>query len=272
MTLTAHDDTTGEQFLFASGSINMDPSITTLPMSRWSFHYALPAAAAPGVTVLNNIGMNCSLRGTATTPAPTAADTRQASQRSQMTSSSANTLIGCTMDAPFIFRGNLPKVGGFFFSFMTSFPQMQADTIIFLGLTSAAKAGGEEASARANSVAFGADSGDTNLTLITVDNAGAINKAAIGAGFPKASLATGDPNTNLARVLEFQLYCQPNAASIQARLYDWSNEAWIIGPTPQNLTLNLPSATVALQMWGAGSTKTALQHTQGWIHTVGIYS
>jgi hypothetical protein len=273
MTLTAHDDAVGEVVLNgldrfgASGSIGQAPN--SLSLSGRSLHYILPTSQA-GVSTFHNVGWNCSAFGTPTTSAPVANDLRQASQRSQMNSIVANTAIGVEQDSAFFFRGNLPKVGGFFLSWRLAFPQMQADTIVFVGACATARVGGTEPSAVANAVAFAADSGDANLALLSVDGAGAFTKSA--AIMPKANLATGDPNTTFARVLEFQLWCQPNAASVQARLYDWSNEAWVLGPTPTDVTLTLPSATTALRMSCKGSTKSVgIMSTQAFIHAYGYY-
>lgn len=168
-----------------------------------------------------------------------------------MTTSAANTLLGPTQNQTTLFRGNLSGVGGFFIAWRVAWSALQTDSRILVGISANALAGSTNPSASANLAGFAADTGDTNLTLLTVDNATSATKTAIGGGFPKASLITGDPHTNGGRVFEFRMYAKPAASNIIFEMYDWSNDSVVLAPTA--VTATLPSATTVMRMWAAGS-------------------
>lgn len=268
MTVTAHDDAVGEVPI-DTGSV-LPPGMSLISGRAW--RYTVPDNGASGQK--DDLGWTTTQNGTTTTPVPTTADLRQSMLRNQMTSSAANTLVGLSQDpgvGASIFRGDATGIGGFFFLWRLSFPQVQADSIIRIGLTPSLAAGGAEPSALANTCVIGADSGDANVTIITVDNGGTANKSA--SIMTKASLATGDPRTNLSRVLDFAMYAPPNSGSIIATIFDVSNNAYILAPTNAlaTITTRLPLNTVALRANAACSTKTAAALTQALIHAYGYY-
>lgn len=254
-----------------SGSIGQAPNIAGL--TGRTLHYLVSNGVVGTLTVLtglNTLGCSAIAPSMIATPAQTMADLRQSSVRSSAGALAANTQIGYLPEQNVV-RGSATSWGGWFMAWRCAFSVIEADTRFFVGVASAA-IGAANPSTVVSTVGFGSDTGDANVTLLSVDGAGAATKTAIGAGLVKATLDTGDPVTNLARVLEFQLWAAPGATSVQARLYDWSNGAWIIGPTPSDITLTLPVNTTPLRPQinlsvGASGTQVTVQ----FMHWYGYY-
>lgn len=260
MTLTVHDDAVGERALVAGSGISITGStlsaavgqITLAPaeFADRPFHYVVPVPLAGGT--LQQISMNANFQGGTAFQGLTGADLRNASNRSLSTRNNiANSNCGGPYSAglPQLIRGSLARVGGFTMVGRFAYPFFPSDGVFFFGASPVLRSGGASASGANNTICIGADTGDTNLAIITRDNAGGINKS--NAFMSKADLTVGDPNTNGACVLDFGITWLPNASSATFWVWDASNQIYRLNPTP--ISANLPTNT-ALHISGAAST------------------
>ncbi len=185
------------------------------------FHYVAPDPASSG---FQQIGMQSNALTGAAWVATTNADLLTSLSRIK-TISTTNTLIGHNFTNPGMCRGAVPGVGGFFFRHRFAIVQIQATSAVCVGCNTSAIATNGQPSATGNRIVFGCDGGDANITLITTDNVGGSTKTALTTPITKASMITGDPNTNGPCVFEVTMYALPNAASVHCKLQNVSTGA-----------------------------------------------
>lgn len=248
-----------------SGQIGQAPAITGL--SGRSLRYCVPNASSGGIV---SVGPTFTQTSSGTVTGGLASgDLRQASLRNQLPVNGANVQFGVLYGDIGVLRGAVSKVGGFFVSWRIAWPQMLSDTRILIGF-SPASIGANNPSNVSNTMGFACDTGDTNLTILTVNNSGTSTKTAIGAGFSKTSLATGDPNTNFTRVIEWKMWAAPNDTKVTFAVWDWSNNVEVLAPT--DITATLPdSATFLRAQCFASSGATGGQNTLALMHTYAYY-
>lgn len=237
-------------------------------ISDKSFRYVVPTGASG---LVSQVGTVVFPQSTASTPSPTNTDLRTSSLRINTTSNIVNTLVGMHYDPVMPFcRGAAPGVGGFFLGFRFAITALQADGIVCVGMNNTVIAGGANPSGSANRVVFGADAGDANITLITVDNTATATKTALQTPITKASMLTGDPNTNGPCVFEALFWALPNAASIHAKLVNKStgvilHDADISATLPLNTT-NLRPTCLASSDLTAGTPAVAHDFIHSWFY------
>jgi len=245
----------------ATHTIARIPSVLvpTAVFSR-SFRYIVPTSAAGTQSM---IGVVSNALAGANTPALTNTDLRTSSSRINTTSNTANVLVGQNFTDPGVCRGAVAGVGGFFICYRFAIITLNADAVVSIGLNNAVIAGGANPSGTANRIVLGADTGDANLTWISVDNGGTATKSA--SVISKANVIIGDPNTAGPSVFEVRMYALPNDTKITCQLINRSTESIIntsdISATlPLNTTTLRPTCVMSSKTNGAPATQCDFIH------------
>jgi hypothetical protein len=100
-------------------------------------------------------------------------------------------------------------------------------------------------------IGLGYDAADTQVQIMHNDGSGTATKVALGASFPKPSVAS----TN---VFDLTLECEPGASSVSYSVIDVSSGSVAAG----TISTNLPAASTLLDWWSqmsAGGTVTAVE-------------
>jgi hypothetical protein len=248
MPVTVHDDAVGERVLLAGAGIDITgatitglvqgtfalPAAVQASLANRPFHYCAPDPAAGS---MQQIGEQSNGLTGAAWVAPTNADLLTSLSRIK-TISTTNTLIGHNFTNPPFCRGAVAGVGGWFFRHRFAIVQIQATSAVCVGCNTTAIAANGQPSASNNRIAFGCDGGDANITLITTDNAGGNTKTALTTPITKASMVTGDPNTNGPCVFEVTMYALPNNQPVHCKLQNISTGA-ILHDADINVTMPL---------------------------------
>lgn len=255
MTVTGHDDAVGERALTASSGVKLTGADFALDPATGLYVPTPPSMRLPIPSLISRPLRSCSSNSsqafgcTITNVGAgfagstiNANDLRQSTPREQ-SSGAAQQARKFTTTANNVFRGSLPRIGGFQCVWRVCFPTVTANARVFVGVT-ATDPGATDPSSKANTVGFAADTADANFQLLCVSNGGAITKTALSTPTTKASLATGDPNTTFCCVYEFRLWADPNEANIHAWAYNWSTLTEI--QTVTNVPGTLPDQTTGL--------------------------
>jgi len=254
MPITVHDDAVGERSLVAGNAVTITgatiganvPDFAALPaavataLKGRTFRYIAPTSAAGGT--ISNLAIVSNTLSGSNTPALTNADLRTASSRVNTTTSTANVLVGHNFTDPGMCRGAVAGVGGFFFCHRLAIVALTADAVVSIGTNNAVIGGGADPAATGNRIVLGASTGDTDLTIISTDNAATATKSA--AVISKANAIIGDPTTGGPRVMEVRMYALPNDTKVHVQVLDISNGTTLFDG---DITLTLPLNTTNLR-------------------------
>jgi hypothetical protein len=182
--------------------------------------------------------------GTATSRTPTATNLFTSLRRIGYVSSAAagSSCAILSHNGLVFWRGNAAGLGGFHavFTFGVSDAATVADARVFVGMQASASAiGNVNPSSLLNVVGIGCDAGETTLSVMSNDGAGAATRSSLGANFPSQSLSTD--------WYELVLFAGPNASAIS-----WQLSRLNSGHVAQGtLSSDLPGSSVFLapQAW-----------------------
>jgi hypothetical protein len=145
------------------------------------------------------------------------------------TGSTATGSSGIQSAATVAWRGNAPGRGGFFYAARIGLDNYRSDVQVLVGLSALNAALAADPSTVNNTIALTKDAGDTDWFITTRDTT-TTTKTATGAA------CTG------GQILDFMMYCRPNASSVTFRLVDAMTGAVLVDDVEVSTTL--PSATV----------------------------
>lgn len=170
-------------------------------------------------TIITAIGSNAlTAAGTATvaTMASTNIYTQLKSLEYLVTAADNNAVAGWRASQNTFWRGNAANAGGFHMVCQWGPATGVATTTnrAFVGMTSATAAPTDvQPSSLLSMCGMGWDAADTNIQMMTNDGAGTATKIDLGANFPV-------PTVDRTKAYEFQLYCAPNASTMNYKITD----------------------------------------------------
>jgi hypothetical protein len=230
----------GRMFPGFKGPLNIAAGIqASLADNRIS--YLGPTGSNTTVTVLNTTTPTAVGTATAAAIATTNIHTWMKRLEYLVTTPATDAVAGWTVNALQYGRGNLPGLGGFYFScrWGPATGVSVATTRCFVGLRgSGATPTDVDPSTLNNLIGIGWDSGDPNMQIMHNDVSGTATKVDLGAAFPR-------PSVDRSQMFELVLYCAPNANEVywEAAELGTSNVASsgvISTDLPSNTTLLLP--------------------------------
>ena len=186
--------------------------------------------------------------GTYTTALPTTTNFYTAMKRGQWATvvTTTNQQVGQRSTENMIFRGSVSGQGGFFFFCRFGITTWTAGDRLFVGLSPNSTAlVTAQPSADPNIAGFGIDAGDTAITFMHNDNAGAAVKDAIA----------GQPTLASNQGYDAYIYAKPNDTTIYYRLVDVNTGAEIINSsTATDLPVNTTMMSAHAVMGNAANT------------------
>ena len=188
------------------GSLAMRSHLAAVRVGRWN-----PVGNATTAVIVDGITASATGTATASNVATTNALTIQR-RLGYVSAAAAGSSAGLRGNALQYCRGSAARQGGFLFvgRFGCSDPAPVANARCFVGLHgTAAVIGNVNPSTLTNLIGVGADSGETNLSLMVNDSAGTAVKTSLGALFPQ-SLTTD--------AYELTLFAHTAAADVYWRL------------------------------------------------------
>lgn len=207
--------------------IALQPSFFTSQTVIW-----LPTV---GTTIAASIGTVWQSRNSGTSAIqshPSRVSTSFVSQSLRASFSTGTTTTGTAgiqSGAPIAWRGNAANLGGFFFHARFATETIQSTTQLLVGLAPLSGNLTGNPSAVVNCVCVGADSGDTNLQIMTVNNSGTSTKTDLGV------------SKTVANMYDVFFFCPPNSSSIIARVENAGTGT--VYADNISLTTNLPANT-----------------------------
>ncbi|QKF94439.1 hypothetical protein QKU48_gp0981 [Fadolivirus algeromassiliense] len=137
-------------------------------------------------------------------------------------------------------RGNGPRLGGFFYLARFGITSNKSDQRCFFGLANTAAAlTNANPSTNVNLIGFAADDTDTSLYFITNDGVGTATKIALTGTFPSQTVSTD--------MYEIRIFCGPNSTTINYSIENLSQNSFYEG----SVDTDIPSNTTLLcpQLW-----------------------
>lgn len=194
------------------------------------------------VATIDTFGLGISTTGTLTAAAVSNSSFYKSQRRvdSLVTVASTSAVVGFRWNNTQWFRGNAAGRGGFLFSCRFGFTTGVATstTRAMVGLTSQTAAPTDaDPSGLNNILAFGWDSGDTNISFMHKQAAGSVVKETLSGSWAR-------PNSNEGAVYDATIYCAPNGSTIYYELANLTAGTVTAGSTSD--TANMPLDTVLL--------------------------
>jgi len=190
-----------------------------------------PTTATAGVW-LGTVGAGA---GTYSTQLPTFTNRYTSAKRGRYANviTTANQVLGQRNTEAMYFRGSISGAGGFFFFARFGLDAWTTGGRLFVGMHTATTVVSANPSAALNIAGFGIDAGDTAITFMHNDAAGAAVKVTI----------TGQPALALNNGYDAYVFCKPNDSAVYYRLVDINTNAEIVN---SSVTLDLPVSTTGL--------------------------
>lgn len=212
----------------------------------------LPGASGSATYTPTGRAVAGSATGTAAAVAWAATDARTRQVWVQHpAAATANTNAGYRANVDYMWRGNAAGLGGFLWAGAFALPLVTATTRVFVGLkdATAVLTATADPNAALDTVYFGCNAADSNLSICSNNNSGTATCTTLGASFPC--------HTNNA-AYDVAFWASPNASSIGY----WIRHLTAGTEATGSLTTDLPRNTVALG-WdfnvNTGSTASAVQ-------------
>lgn len=150
----------------------------------------------------------------------------------------ANAAINPASSVQNAWRGNTSGAGGFLFWARANMLDTKANVRVLIGLVNSTSPLSGNPSALTNTVYFGCDDGDTNLSICSNDNSGTATCSTLGASYP----CTTD-----GAWFDFWLYAAPNASNIAYYIERFDSAA----STGGTISSDLPQNSVQMN-WRVG--------------------
>lgn len=170
-------------------------------------------AIQPGSTALTHVGLTVTGEGTGTgvVPSNTAPPKSALARVNYASAATAGSSAGIRFATLYLYRGLDASTGGFraLFIFSPNDLAPVADRRCFVGLIAATGVfGNVNPSTKTNCFGVGADSGDTDLSIIHNDSSGTATKIAL----------TGFAQADTAAIYDLEVWCAPGASALSYRV------------------------------------------------------
>lgn len=168
------------------------------------------------------------------------------------TAAATNNRAGILFQDNLLLLGNVAGAGGFILEGVWGANQLNADSVFLCGVYGTnSLPGTSDPSALTNFAGFAFDNGDTQFQFMHNDASGSCTKVPLGADFPRPTAAVS--------LYFWQLYCDPNAASIGYYLLNLADTTKVaVGSASSNLPVNTTGLYPVIALGTGPTTSTAI--------------